>query len=36
MPKKGKKLDESKIQQRMASFSEATSGAVLDDAFGRW
>lgn len=35
MPKKGKKLDESKLQQRMASYSEATTGALLDDAFGR-
>lgn len=33
---KWKKLDESKLQQRMASYSEATAGALLDDAFGRW
>ena len=36
MPKKGKKLDESKIQQHMEAYSDATAGALLEEAFGRW
>lgn len=33
MPKKGKKLDESKIQQHMEAYSDATVGSLLDSAF---
>ena len=36
MPKKGKKLDESQVQQHMEAYSEATAEALLDSAFGGW
>ena len=36
MPKKGKKLDESQVQQHMAAYSDAVAGDLLNRAFGRW
>ena len=36
MPKKGKKLDESQVQQHMEAYSEATVSTLLDSAFGGW
>ena len=36
MPKKGKKLEEKKVEQYMNAYTEATADALLNEAFGRF